>query len=452
MFAVGVAALVLAACGRPLGAAPLGWPQVLPSFSGLRRVALTAAWTRPLSWPSSLSVSPDGSVVAGDGVAGPWAFEANGQSVPLGGAPGSAVFAADQGMVAVGPGPSGPAGAVGLYDASGVVWSQAAVGPVSVVSSTDRILVLDAGTGSGALLALQPGGVSRVPLPALRVLGPSAGALLDNSGDLLLYDQQGVEWFSPQGGQPLWTVRARTGVPVRQLALSPDGLHVTAATGQGDDTLYQFALQGASPSLVWTEPLAPGGSNLLSVAPNGNIAVWDVGGGATVAVYRASNGAMLWQDTLPSPPGAPVALLDVAFGPQNGVVAAVDNCQGGAPCLLFLSPSGAPLGYAPLPAGTRVALATGGAVAVGGVPATGPVRGPQRAGLSFWNLGPLWQSLMDAGPSSVVPPGPVGAGAVHAPSSSVAAAERSGRRSLSGGPGHWDVATDRIALSGPGHR
>ena len=446
VFATGVAALVLVACGRPLGAAPLGWPQVLPSFSDLRRVALTAAWSRPLSWPSSLSVSPDGSVVAGDGGAGPWAFEADGQSVPLGGGPGSAVFAADQGMVAVGPGPAGPAATVDLYNASGVVWSQAAVGPVSVVSSTSRVLVLDAGAGSGTLLALQSGGVSRVRLPALRALGPSAGALLDNAGDLLLYDQQGVQWFSAQGGQPLWTVRAQTGVPVRQLALSPDGLHVTAATGQGDDTLYQFALQGASPSLVWTEPLAPGGGNLLSVAANGNIAVWDVGGGATVAVYRGSNGAMLWQDTLPAPGGATAALLDVAFGPQNAVVAAVDNCQGGTPCLLFLGPTGAPLGYAPLPAGTRVALSADGAVAAGGVPGTGSL-GPA---LSFWNLGPVWQTLLAAGPSSVVPPSRA-PGAVYVPSTSGAAAKRFGRRHPYDRPGRAAVAAVRIAPSDPGH-
>ncbi len=387
--ALGVAVAALSGCGHTAGAPPLGWPQVLPSFAAIPRIALAPMWQRPLPWPASVAMAPDGSVAAGDGAAGPWAYTASGEPVPLTGGAGNAVFPLDGGMVAVGPGPADPAGSVTLYGAAGALWSAPAVGPVSVVASPDRILVLDSGSGRGTLLSVVGGAVARVPLRGLRSIGPEANGLLDAAGDLLLYNQDGVEWFPADARAPAWTVRAQSGPPVRQLALSADGQYVTAATGQGLDTLYQFSVQGQAPTLDWTEPLPTGGSNLLVVAPNDNVAVWDLGQGPTLAVYRASDGAMLWQDTLSSPPGGAAAIEAVAFGPGDGVLVAVDDCGDGSPCLLFLSAAGAALAYAPVPPGTRLALAADGLAAAGVVPGASP----GASSLQWWNLAGVWQGL-----------------------------------------------------------
>lgn len=399
--AVGGAATVLlglVACGRPGGSPPVGWPRVLPPFAQWTVVDLAPAWSQPLPGPSSLAVAADGSVVVGATPAGPWAVDASGRPRDLGQARGSAVFPLPAGFVGVGPGVSDAPGTFSLLSSDGtVVWTQRAVGPMVVAGSADgsRVLVVDEGDGAGTLLGVSRSGASPLPAPGLAALGPGVVAQFDLQDDALVSDLQRVQLLGPSGGAARWSVSTGPAAPSRQLALSPSGAAVAAATGQGDDTLYQFRVQGNAPELMWTQTLPPGGANLLAVAPDGRLAVWDVGGGPTVAVYRPSDGAMLWQDTFASSGGAVPTLEAVAFGPNDGVVAVLDACSGGAPCLAFLGADGAPLGYVELPAGDRLVLAADGLVAAGEAPASGV----SAARVLWWDLGGIWHALLGSAAS-----------------------------------------------------
>jgi hypothetical protein len=382
-----------AGCGGPQGAPPVGWPVTLPSFADWTAAAPVPAWTAPLAGPTTVSLAPDGSGVAGyDGAA--WAFTAAGAPVPLAGARGSDVAALPRALFAVGPGVGDPAGAFTLFTASGrVLWSEPAVGPMVYAGSADgaRVLALDEGSASGVLLAVDPAGATRLPAPSLAA--DAAGALVqfDAQDAALVAGNEQVQLLGPAGGSPWWDVTVLGAVPSRELALSPSGADVTVATGPGDDTLYQFSLRSGAPSLAWTEPLEPGGQNQLTVAGNGRIAVWGVGNPGTLAVYRAGDGAMLWQDTLVGAgAAASPSITAVAFGPGDGVVLAAEGCIGVDPCLAFLSPGGARLAYVPLAAGTGVALSADGTVAVEWN------CGPGAAGceVGWWPLAPVWQDLL----------------------------------------------------------
>lgn len=396
---VAVAALcATSACGHLAGAPPIDWPRTLAPFSADQRLSAAPSFTTEITWPSSLTVASDASLAAGDGPHGPWAVTAAGGTVPLPAAAGSAVFALPDGLVAAGPGFADPPGAVSIFNESGaVLWSTPAAGPVSVTASAHatRILVLDQGTGSGTLLGRIADGLTALSVPALRALPLGAEGQLDAAGDLLLIDQQQVVWISSPGDTILWAVRANgSAVPLsRQVAVAPDGRYVTAATGQGDNTLYQFALSGSAPSLMWTEPLPAGGNDLLQVAPDGDIALWDVGNAATVAVYRGTDGAMLWQDTILGRAQAVPTVQGVAFGPSGSLVLSVNGCVGASPCLLFLGPTGRSLGYVLLPPGSRAILASDGDAAVAASPAGPGVD----AAFSWWNLSSLWQAILPGG-------------------------------------------------------
>ncbi len=376
------AAVYAAGCGRP-SAAPATPPVTLPNPSTLPSLPAIPAWTADLPTPTTLSLSQDGKTVAGFAPTGPWAYSAHGIPSPLPSLQGSAVWALPAGRIAVGPGMADPAGPVSVVSAQGtILWSAPAVGPILAVGNAkgDRILVTDDGTDTVTELTLGSGGkVGQVSL------GRGTAAAVANNGDALVYSATRVTLYSAVG-RTLWTQALNRDAPPRTFALDAGASGVTVATTGRSYRLYQFAFfrSGTAPTLVWSGPLSPGGIDRVTAGPGGRVAVWGIGGTATLAVYRQSDGMRLWEDTMPVGPGSSHPMLTgLTFTSGGGVVASLTGClASGAPCLLVLNSLGAPLGAVPMPLGSRVDLASGGRAAVA-IAASGP----KGATLSWYSLG-----------------------------------------------------------------
>jgi len=376
--ACALVAALAAGCGSP-PAAPAAPPRTLPPPADLIALPAPPAWTTALAQPLTVSVAADGSVVAGSSPADgrgdvAWAFAASGVPVPLQTAAGGAVFALPGGLVVVGPGVADPPGPAELVDIQGLpLWTGAAVGPISAVGAMGglRLAIVDSGTASVTELT-SPAGGPAVAVAGQGLSGLAAGAAVqfDDQGDALVVDAVQASLDAPSGTQQ-WSVALTSSTLPRSLALDRDGAGVTVATTGTDNTLYQFAaLPGGRPSVSWSEPLASGGPNLLVPGPRGRVAVLGVGGGATFAVYREQDGALLWQDTVPPAGSGPSpTVTGLAFLPQGGAAVALSGCgAGGAPCILEVDAHGAPLGRIPLPTGAQVTLAADAAAAAVLVP------------------------------------------------------------------------------------
>ncbi len=356
-------AIYAAGCGRA-PAAPAAPPTTLPDPSTLPFLPAIPAWTVDLPAPVTVSLSPDGHTVAGSAPTGPWAFNAQGVRLPLAGLRGSAVWALPVGRIAVGPGAADPEEPVSVVDAQGkILWSAPAVGPVVAAGnkSGSRIVVADDGAGTVTELAMgADGALGQVSL------GRGSSVEIAGNGDALVYSATHVALYSAQG-RARWTQALNVDAPPRTFALDAGATGVTVATTGRDHRLYQFSLAraGTKPTPAWSASLPPDGSNWVSSGPGGRVAVWGIGGTATLAVYRQSDGMRLWQDTVPDGPGQQnPSLSGLSFTNDGGVVVALTGCvASGAPCLLILSPQGAPLGVMPMPLGSRVEVASDGAAA-----------------------------------------------------------------------------------------
>lgn len=404
---VGAAAAVALCCGAAAcgqaPAAPQASPLTLPPLASWPQASATVAWTAPVAAPQDITVAPDASAVAGisfpaGGGQSPWAFAADGALVPMGAASGGSVYALSGGLIVVGPGVADPPGTASIFSAVGaVLWQGPAVGPIAAASdaSGSRFAIVDSGTGQATEWAAVPGGgIHVVPSPGLAHVGPSASLQFDDAGDALVVDAEHAALYGP-AGQTRWSVPLSSAAPPRSLVVDRGGAGVTAATAataSDGDTLYQFVVGGdGRPSVVWSQPLAPGGANRLVAGPESRVAVIGVGGTATLAVYRDSDGSLLWEDTVPAPPGSdggsPV-VASMAFTAGGDVVAAVDGCDAtGAPCLLLLDGNGRAVCDVQLPAGSSVTLAGNGLAAVVVLP---PARAGAPAAVEWLDLGGLW--------------------------------------------------------------
>ena len=387
------ATMTAAGCGSA-PAAPTRAPVTLPDLSTLRTFQ-PAEWSVPIDVPTTFSIAPDASAVAGasaaegGGAAIPWGFTRFGATVPLDGLADGAVFALSGQMIVVGPGVADQTGPVTLVTPSGQSWSTNAIGPIFATSSLSgsRVAIIDSGNASLRVLHVHPdGSASPVPLSGLRDLGSGASAQFDGLGDVLVADAQQAALFGPAGVTE-WSVPLHASALPRSFVLDGDGGGVTAATSGNDNTLYQFAAPGSRPTVAWSEPLAAGGGNRLVAGPDGHVAIGSVGNSATLAVYRTQDGALQWQDTLPAPSNGPTpALGTLAFGPHDGVVATITGCDAaGDSCLMLFGADGTPLGLVNLAAGGQVALAANGEAAAVVVSSGG------QATLTWLDLSGLWQ-------------------------------------------------------------
>ena len=398
------AALVLAACGA-VPAAPLAPPLVLPPPGALPALGARIAWTAPIAAPEDLSVAPDGSVVAGlsyspTGGQSLWAFDAAGGLVPLGTAPGSAVFALSGGIIVIGPGVSDPPGPVSIFSSVGArLWQGSAVGPITATGdpSGSRIAVVDNGSGAGREWAvLAGGGLEPLQGGGMPGVAPSTSVQFDAAGSALVVGGRTAELLSPSGLRR-WTARLSAAGPSGPVVLDRDGAGVTAAVSSAGAELYQFTVTaGGQPDVLWSQPLPSGAAPGLVAAPGGRVAAVGAGGAASLALYRERDGSRIWEDTVSAAAGAagPPAIGGVAFTAGGGAVLSVSACDAaGAPCLLLLAPSGAPLGQVPLPAGTEVTLAADGLGAAAAVP---PARSAGPDTLEWLDLEALWARLAPA--------------------------------------------------------
>ena len=395
------AALLLAACGAP-PAAPLAPPVVLPSPDALPALHPPIAWRAPIAAPEEVSVAPDGSVVAGlsyssTGGQSLWAFDAAGGLVPLGGAPGSAVFALSGGIIVVGPGVSDPPGPVSIFSSIGVrLWQGQAVGPIAASGdpSGSRLAVVDDGSGTGREWAMLPGGALRLLQPrGMPGVAPSSTVQFDAAGSALVLGARTAELLSP-AGVPRWTVHLSAAGPSGAVVLDRDGAGVTAAVSSARAEVYQFTVTGGGqPNVLWSQPLPAGSAPDLVAAPGGRVAAVGAGGPANLALYRERDGSRVWQDTVSPPAGAaaPPVIGAVAFTAVGGSVLSVTGCDGaGAPCLVLLKPGGAALGEVALPVGTAVTLAADGLGAAAVLPAA---RSGGPDSLEWIDLAGLWAQL-----------------------------------------------------------
>ncbi len=402
--AVACAALAIAGCGSA-PAAPTRLPATLADLSSLPAL-VPAQWSATIQPPSTFSIAPDGSAVAGASVpaggasAAPWAFAASGANIPLDGLSDGAVFALSGQSVIVGPGVSDQTGPVTLITPEGRPWIGGAVGPIYATSnlSGSRLAILDSGSASLRVLRVaSDGSVASLSLGGPRSLGSGASAQFDDVGDVLVADAQQAALVGPTGTAQ-WAVPIHANALPRSFVLDRDGGGVTAATSGNDNTLYQFAAPGGRPNVAWTQPLAAGGDNRLVAGPDGRVAIGSVGGTATLAVYRTQDGALQWQDTLPdTADGQTPRIGALAFGPSDSVVAAVTGCDAsGDSCLLLLGPDGSPLGTVNLSAGAKVALATNGKAAA----VVAPTADGTATALTWLDLSGLWDRSAGASAAS----------------------------------------------------
>lgn len=391
--------LVAAGCGST-PAAPTRVPTTLPDLSTLPALQ-PAEWSARIAPPSTFSISPDGSAVAGafvpvgGGTAIPWAFTRSSATIPLDGLGDGAVFALSGQTVVVGPGVADQPGPVTLITPYGRPWTSSAVGPIFATSNRvgSRVAILDNGNASVRLVQVNADGSAQaLPLNGLKALGSGASAQFDDSGDVLVADTQQAALFGPTGVAN-WVVPVHANALPQSFVLDRDGGGVTAATGGNDSTLYQFSAPGGRLGVAWSEPLPAGGDNHLVAGPEGRVAIASAG---TLAVYRVQDGALQWQDSLGGPLTGPLPSINaLAFGPHDGVVAAVTGCDSsGDACLLVLAPDGSPLGVIALGAGAKVALAANGEAAVV-VAAAG-----NTSQLTWMDLSGLWQPETNASPPS----------------------------------------------------
>ena len=394
--AAACAALTLAACGSA-PAAPTRPPAVLADIWTLPTLQ-PVQWSASIAPPSTFSIAPDGSAVAGasvpvdGGPAAPWAFTAAGATIPLDGLADGAVFALSGQSVLVGPGISDQTGPVTLITPAGRTWSANAVGPIFGTSnlSGSRLAILDGGSASLRVLRVSDNGVQSF---SVRSLGSGASAQFDDAGEVLVADAQRAALLGPSGAQE-WAVPLRANALPRSFVLDRDGAGVTAATSGNDNTLYQFAAPGGRPGVAWSQPLAAGGDSRLVAGPDGRVAIGSAGEAATLAVYRTQDGALQWQDTLPSTSDGQTPIIgQLAFGPNDTLVAVVGHCDSsGDSCLLLLGSDGSPLGTVNLGGGGNVALAANGNAAASVVPGGGG----SPASLTWFDLSGLWNQLSEA--------------------------------------------------------
>ena len=356
--------LGVAACGRVPSAA--GGPVRFVQPAALGRMDLAATWERSLPGAATLSVAPDGSGVAGTGAGGPWAYRATGRRVSLPTGAGSAVWALSGAHFVLGPGLADPPGTVQLLNRHGAsLWSTAAVGPVEAVGnrSGSRVLVLDAGSGSVVeWLVRGPGAPGAFPL------GTGLSGQVDSTGAALVVAPRHATLYSPTGARQ-WTVSLTARTPPRNFVVDRGGSGVTVATAGADHALYQFSVAGRSPGVVWEHALPPGGNDGLVAGPGGRVAVWGVGGSATLDVFQEAGGQREWQDNfLPEGAAGPSPRISgVAFRAGGGLAVTLNTClppatSRGAPggCVLLLGEGGGVRGIARLPGGARTALAADG--------------------------------------------------------------------------------------------
>lgn len=360
--------LGVAACGRvpAAGSGPVRFVQP----AALARMGLAPTWQRSLPGAATLSIAPDGSGVAGTGAGGPWAYQGTGRRVPLPVGEGSAVWALSGAHFVLGPGLADPPGMAQLLNRHGAsLWSMAAVGPVEAVGNRNgsRVLVLDSGSGSAVEWVVRGSGA-----PGALPLGTGLSGQVDSAGAALVVSARHATLYSPTGARR-WTVSLTAHTPPRSFVVDRGGSAVTVATVGADHALYQFSVSGRSPGVVWEHALPPGGNDGLVAGPGARIAVWGLGGSATLAVFGEASGRREWQDTfLPQGAAGPSPRISgVAFRAGGGLAVALRTClppatSGGAAggCVLLLGARGGVDGIARLPGGARTALAADGTALV----------------------------------------------------------------------------------------
>lgn len=364
--------LGVAGCGRVPAA--MSGPVRFVEPAALPQMNLAPTWQRSLPGAATLSVAQDGSGVAGTGAGGPWAYQATGRRVSLPTGEGSAVWALSGAHFVLGPGLADPPGTVQLLNRHGVaLWSMPAIGPVEAVGNRNgsRVLVLDAGSGSAVESVVRgPGAPGAVPL------GTGLSGEVDSAGAALVVSARHATLYSPSGARR-WTISLTAHTPPRSFVVDRGGSGVTVATVGADHALYQFSVAGRSPGVEWERALPPGGSDGLVAGPGGRVAVWGLGGPATLAVFREASGQREWQDTfLPEGAAGPsLWISSVAFWDGGGLAVAINRClpaatspavPGGSPrgCVLLLDAHGGVQGMAGLPGGAATALAADGSALV----------------------------------------------------------------------------------------
>lgn len=365
------AAALLTACSTAGRAGTTG-AHTLPDPDGLAVAPLTASWSARVGTIQGLAVASDGSVVAGassDGAGGvlPWAYTAAGRTIPLSGALGSEVFALPAGRVAVGPGVADAGSPTMLFARTGgLLWSTPTVGPVTVTAnpSGSRLVVLDAGAGSGVEAVVGSRRVQAVAAPVLAATGADVRTSLDAAGQVLVVNSRGATMIASDGAT-LWHLGLDLASVRYSVRLDPSGSTLIAATAGEAPALYGFSTKDGRVRAQWSEALPPGGRNQVVAVADGRVLLAGVGNAATIAVYRTSDGAGLWQDVLPTVAGVTAPTITGAAMAAGGqVVVAARSCLAdGQSCLLFLKPDGRPAAMVPLATASQIALAADGTAA-----------------------------------------------------------------------------------------
>jgi len=314
-----------AAAGRPTGASPSPeageTDDVLIDHAG----GLTLSPAFELSFPAQVhaTLSPDGEMVA---VAG---FLPRGRrSRPgimvldrLGGTLWQADFAGDArsfwvGFVAQGrllaatAAPPRGEGTLCLFRRDGsrlLTTSFNSPASVAVDPDGDLVAIVNPEREWIELRSVPSGNIGR----RISVAGPASVAFAAG-GDILVVHQQGrVTVVDVNSGETEATYRLQ-GVPLREMAVLPDGQRLAVTTADPDSALYLFT---GTQSWCWRRLLVPGGRNHVACSPGGGeVAVYDVGDRAGLCVFEAPTGALRWRRFCrPAGAGVEVQLREVAL-------------------------------------------------------------------------------------------------------------------------------------------